>query len=215
MTPPTLHLVIDPLCGWCYGATSLFETLLDIDGLNVNVHCPGMFVGPRVKKISPQWKDFATSNDVRIEAISGQKFGTAYKNNLLNDNTATLDSEPPAIAILAAASLGLNPVTMLCAVQKAMFLDGQRISDVPVLTDIAVKNGLDEESFTTAYQTYANGEFARHAEKGRHFLVRINGNGFPSAALEHPLGTYTPLDISSYYGHPAQWRALVEKQIQA
>ncbi len=37
-----VHYFYDPMCGWCYGATALLETLLASDNLELIYHPGGM-----------------------------------------------------------------------------------------------------------------------------------------------------------------------------
>jgi putative protein-disulfide isomerase len=205
MTSATLHLVADPLCGWCYGASSLFEAALEVEGLDVEIHFGGMLMDGNRKQISPDWKGFVSPHDQRIQQVSGQVFGENYKNVLLNDYTAILDSEPPIKAILAAKSLGLHPVTMLGAIQKAMFFDGKRVADFVVLKSIAVENGLDGAAFEAAYKSISSKDIQSHIHEAHKKMQAMSGNGFPSAGLKKGEGYMTSLAIGSFYGNVDAW----------
>src|SRR5437899_7409366 len=80
----TLHYVFDPLCGWCYAAEPLVEAARGVPGLSVEFHGGGMMTGPNRRKITPEWRDYVMPHDHRIAQLSGQPFGAAYFDGLLN-----------------------------------------------------------------------------------------------------------------------------------
>lgn len=204
---PTLHLVVDPLCGWCYGATPLFQSSMDIEGLDIQVHGGGLLIDDRKKNITPDWKDFASAHDEKIEALSGQPFGKAYKNGLLNDTTAILDSEPPIKAMMAAEKLSKSGLAMLIALQKAMYFEGREVAKLETLSQIASEQGLSEEAFKKAYRSIQKADFDQHIATSRHVLGDIQGNGFPSAGLALNETKMLPLNMAHYYGNPDGWRS--------
>jgi len=199
------------MCGWCYGASSLFQASLAMKTIDIEVHCGGMLIDDRRKKITPEWRDFVAPHDKQIAALSQQEFGPAYKNNLLNDLTVVLDSEPPTTAILAAQSLGFHPLEMLIQVQKAMFYDGRKVAELRVLEDVAVENGLDREAFKKAYGACAGDKFRRHIADSQKLLSDILGGGFPSAAIETLNEGIEPLKIGHFYGEPQEWVDLLKQ----
>lgn len=106
MTGTTLHYVLNPLCGWCYGAAPLVQAAKSIPGLTVALHAGGMMTGNNRRQITDEWRNYVIPHDKRIAELTGQTFGEAYFNGLLRDTTAVMDSEPPITAILAAEALG-------------------------------------------------------------------------------------------------------------
>ena len=83
-----LHYVHDPLCGWCYAAAPLVKAARE--SLEVVAHAGGMLAGARRRAVTEDWRSYVMPHDRRIEALSGQPFGTAYFDGLLRDRTAVL-----------------------------------------------------------------------------------------------------------------------------
>ncbi|MGB0893744.1 MAG: DsbA family protein [Parashewanella sp.] len=198
-----LHFVVDPLCGWTYAAGPLMEQSLSIPNLLVQVHGGGMLTGDRRRPVTQEWRDFVRPHDLRIAKISGQTFGEAYYDKLLSDTSIVLDSTPATIAILSAQEIARLGVQMLNRVQYAYFGEGQKIFDIDTLIKLAVGLGIDQNSFKKAY-VESEKRIPQHFNQTSELLRQINGQGFPSAALEVN-GQYQPLDISRYYGKPQEW----------
>ena len=57
----TLHYIYDPMCGWCYAAAPLIQAARQIDGLNIELHAGGLWVGSQVKRITPELREFVVA----------------------------------------------------------------------------------------------------------------------------------------------------------
>ncbi len=204
---PTLHYIFDPLCGWCYGAAPLVEAARAVPGLTVAFHGGGMMTGSNRRQITPDWRGYVLPHDRRIEQLSGQPFGDAYVNGLLNDTTAMMDSAPPITAILAAEGLAGKGLDMLQRVQRAHYVDGLRIADVPVLVTLAQELGMDGAAFQAEYARQAGAATQRHIDASRALLVQVGGQGFPTFVLDDGGGKLSVIDIGDYLGQPAKLQA--------
>ncbi|CNH51745.1 DsbA family protein [Yersinia pekkanenii] len=199
-----LHYIFDPLCGWCYGAASLVQTAQSIPELTLILHGGGMMSGSNRRQIDNQWRDYVMPHDKRIAELSGQHFGDAYFNNLLNDTSAIMDSTPPITAILAAEEQARRGADMLHRIQQAHYIEGRRIADTQVLTEIAADIGLSSDAFIPAFKT-AQTISAQHIAESRALLANVHGHGFPTFVLQNKQGKMTVLPISEYYGNPTGW----------
>ncbi len=133
----------------------------------------------------------------------------AYREGLLRDHTALLDSEPPTTAVLAAEQSAGRGLDFLDAVQTAHYLDGRRVADLPVLEEIAVEIGLDRPAFQAAYES-CRGETTRaHFAQSRALLARMGGEGFPTLVLERD-GDLAVLDYDPYFRDVAGWRRALQ-----
>lgn len=204
---PTLHYIFDPLCGWCYGAAPLVEAARAVPGLTVAFHGGGMMTGSNRRQITPEWRGYVLPHDRRIEQLSGQPFGDAYVNGLLNDTTAMMDSAPPITAILAAEVLAGKGLDMLQRVQRAHYVDGLRIADLPVLLALAQELGLDGAAFQAEYARQAGAATQQHIDASRALLAQVGGQGFPTFVLDDGSGKLSVIDIGDYLGQPAKLQA--------
>ncbi|ATM87205.1 MULTISPECIES: DsbA family protein [Yersinia] len=212
MASTKLHYIFDPLCGWCYGAAPLVQAAQDIPNLALVLHAGGMMSGLNRRQIDNQWRDYVMPHDQRIAALTGQTFGDAYYNDLLNDTSAVMDSTPPITAILAAESLGGRGADMLHRIQQGHYVEDRHISDASVLAELATDIGLNSDEFIHAFN--ATQEISiQHINKSRIFLEKMRGHGFPTFVLQDNQGKLTVLPASEYYGDPSAWSKMLKKSI--
>lgn len=198
-----LHYVFDPLCGWCYAAAPLIKAAREV--IPVVGHAGGMLAGPRRRRITDDWRDHVMPHDRRIEMLSGQPFGTAYFDGLLRDHAAILDSAPPTTAMLAADQLGGRGLDLLARIQTAHYVEGRRIAEREVLTELALDIGLERERFVAAFDGLAGAPTEAHFAQSRQFLHEIGGNGFPTFVLE----TEQQRELvasANFLGNPQAWK---------
>ncbi|MBO9513920.1 MAG: DsbA family protein [Variovorax sp.] len=207
----TLHYIFDPLCGWCYAAAPLVGAARAIPGLQVELHGGGMMTGTNRRTITPEWRSHVIPHDRRIAELSGQPFGAAYFDGLLNDGGAVLDSAPPLTAILAAQAVADRGVDMLDRVQRAHYVEGRRIAEPAVLHELAQDIGLPAAGFASAFQELVGESTFRHIAFSRQWLARADGRGFPTFALEAPTAQVTPIDAGRYLGQTAAWTTQLER----
>ncbi|WP_050316673.1 DsbA family protein [Yersinia enterocolitica] len=203
-----LHYIFDPLCGWCYGAAPLVKVAQDIPKLMLVLHGGGMMSGANRRQIDSQWRGYVMPHDRRIAQLTGQIFGDDYFNKLLNDTSVIMDSTPPIAAILAMEELAGRGAAMLHRIQHAHYVEGHRITDTRVLTELAVELGLNSDEFIHTYNT-ALITSSQHIAESRTLLAKVHGHGFPTFALEDEQGKITPLPANEYYGNPSGWHELL------
>ncbi len=208
---PVLHYIFDPLCGWCYAAAPLLAAARALPGLEIQWHAGGMLSGPARRTITPDWRAHVMPHDERIAKLTGQPFGDAYYNGLLNQVGATLDSTPPIAAMLAAEAMDGRGLDFLARAQAAHYVEGRQIATLAVLQALAHDLGLDPLSFTTHYEIALAGDTARHIEESREWLQASGGQGFPTFVFEFTDGASgrrvaQRIDMGPWLGNPAGWQ---------
>ena len=198
-TATVLHYIYDPLCGWCYGAAPLISAAREV--LPVSAHAGGMMSGTSRQPVSDTLRNYVMPHDKRIATLTGQPFGDAYFNGLLHDQGAVFDSEPPISAVLAAEALSGRGLDLLARIHIAHYVEGRRIAEVAVLTDLAVELGIDSAAFAAGYASISGAETRHHITDSRHLLARAGGHGFPTLVLERN-GNLEALDIGPWLGRP-------------
>ena len=143
---------------------------------------------------------------VGIALVSGQPFADAYFDGLLRDTAAVMDSTPPIAAILAAQQGSGRGLEMLHRLQRAHYVEGRRIADTPVLSELAADIGLDRATFDAAMQHAAGSTTSRHIEESCALLSEAGGHGFPTLVLQVPDRNRFTLDIGPYLGKPEAWK---------
>lgn len=215
-----LHYIFDPLCGWCYAAAPLVKAAREVPGIQVQWHAGGMLTGAHTRTITADWREKVMASDQRIAEMTGQPFGEAYFNGLLNDIGAPLDSEPPTTALLAAEALSGQGLEMLSAQQKAHYVDGRRISDPAVLRELAASIGLDSAAYDAAYAEQSGAATHEHIADSRQWLGMVQGQGFPTLALEfdHPeqpgQRAVQRLELGEWLGDVSGWKQQLAEWVE-
>ncbi|MEC5399713.1 DsbA family protein [Uliginosibacterium sp. H1] len=198
----TLHYIYDPLCGWCYAAAPLIEAAAALPGLRIDMHAGGMMAGSARRPVTEGLRNYVLPHDERITKMTGQPFGDAYRDGLLRDTTAVLDSEPPITGILAAERLVAGGgLRMLHRVQQAHYVEGQRIADAAVLEACAKDIGLDTTAFSQACAEQAGAKTQAHIDASRRMLDEVGGSGFPTVVLQTSEGVGR-VELGEFLGQP-------------
>ena len=204
MAEPILHYVYDPLCGWCYAAEPLIQAAAAA-GVPIILHGGGLWERP---VHAPEAKRrMMRSTDGRIAELTGQVFGAAYLDGLLVDPATIWHSRPTIAAVLAADRLQSGQgLTLMSAIQRAHYVDGRRVVQDQVLTDIAVSIGLDATAFAAALQDVGVDQHVQHT---RGLMDEYDLHGFPAFLIQN-VGTYVRLPHETLYGQPNAFLATVK-----
>jgi putative protein-disulfide isomerase len=212
MTKSVLHYIYDPLCGWCYGSSSLVQAALSVEGLGFAMHGGGMLAGAARQLVTGRLRELVLEHIRRITALTRQPFSEAYTKGLLGDPTAMLDSEPSTAAILAAHAVAGRGPEMLARIQKAHYVDGWRLVERKELVSLATEIGLDSAAFESQFTRMLGTIVQSHIAESRSLLSRVGGQGFPTFVLELN-GSLHTLDNSRWMGNPDGWRAALEAKV--
>lgn len=159
----------DPLCGWCFGFTKVFEKVersfgdraeikIVMGGLKVD---DSIIINDRVKKlISKNWKT--------VMERTGQRLA-ADRAAMLPDGA--YNSEPPCRAVVTIRSLKPDAaIPYYKAIHRAMYLHVKNINDPILLSKLAAEHGVPAELFEKHFnsekiksETRADFEFSKKA----------------------------------------------------
>lgn len=206
---PTLIYVHDPLCGWCYAAAPLIAAAASIPGLRVELHGGGLFTG---QSASPSMRQHIVASDQRIGQLSGQPFGEAYVNGLLRDPAAVFDSRPPIAAILLAEEERGQGLALLRRIQRAHYVEGQKVSDIAVLAALAGELGLGDD-FAARLEAFPAERLAAHLQTAHDWLKQAGAGGYPTLIWKHR-DSLQVLDIAPFLGHPEEWKDMLAGLVQ-
>ena len=143
LPPGTLIALVDPLCGWCWGAAPALARLAE-SGLRLEVVASGLFIGDR--PVTPDFAAYAWENDQKIRALTGQTFSDAYREKVLGQADGKLDSGPATLALTAVQQRAPEKVlATLHALQAARWVDGLDVTSEAVVADVLRRAGLDED----------------------------------------------------------------------
>ncbi|MCB4767564.1 DsbA family protein [Ancylobacter sp. Lp-2] len=137
--------LFDPLCGWCYGAGPALGTLAANPVFSLELAPTGLFAGTGARPLDDGLAAHAWANDQRIEALTGQRFSRAYRDQVLADRRRAFDSGPATLALTAvhlAAPEGER--VALAALQHGRYVEGRDITDPMVLASLLDAAGFPE-----------------------------------------------------------------------
>ncbi|MDX1300953.1 DsbA family protein [Photobacterium sp.] len=201
----TVHYFYDPMCGWCYGATTLIEAIAKSHHLTLKLH-PGGMISSCV--VEPTFRDHILKNDTAISELTGARFGQVYLERVTSTDEFVLDSYLPIRAILVADSLGMDPFLMLKAIQKAHYVDGKSVNKRTTLEEIATQLGLDQALWNEKMQTEESLEHAA-VDNSHQLMTRLKVQGYPTLFLEDN-DQFIRLPHTKYYGQGEKWHTFLE-----
>jgi putative protein-disulfide isomerase len=139
-----LTYLMDPFCGWCYGASPALQALRAEPGIQITIAPTGLFAGDGSRPMNAEFARFAWTNDQRIASLTGQRFTEAYRTQLLDDHSKRFDSGPATRALTAVQlTAPERELDALGALQLARYVDGRDTADLAVLAAILGELGLD------------------------------------------------------------------------
>lgn len=171
-----------------------------------------MMAGPARRPVTAELRGFVLPHDQRIAQLTGQPFGAAYRDGLLNDTSAVLDSEPPIAAVLAADVLAGRGLDLLARLQTAHYVEGRRIAERPVLEALAAEIGLEGEPFSTALHAVKDGPVQHYIGQTHALMQRLGLQCFPSFTLECA-GSWRRIDIGPFMGRSAEFADRLRGQL--
>ncbi|CAM3577837.1 DsbA family protein [Pseudoalteromonas maricaloris] len=203
-----VHYFFDPMCGWCYGATSLLDAIAANSDLKLELHPGGMIANQSIEKA---FRNHILTSDARIASITGAQFGKGYIQRVKSNDPMILDSYITARAIITAEQLGIAPLNMLKTIQHAHYIEGKQVNRTEVIEGLAVELGLDKNHWQQAMLANQGAEQTKIAQS-RLLMQKLQVTGYPTLILEKH-EKQIKLPHTAYYGKPDAWRQLIDDYI--
>lgn len=182
LPPGTLIAVVDPLCGWCWGAAPALAKLAEA-GIRLEVVASGLFIGDR--PMTPDFATYAWENDQKIRALTGQTFSEAYRDRVLGNFEARFDSGPATLALTAVQIFEPEKaLAVLHALQGARWIDGLDVTDEAVVADVLRRTGIGEDAVAAflAEDEAVIETLNQRATFARELMGRLGARGVPTLA---------------------------------
>jgi putative protein-disulfide isomerase len=199
-----VHYFYDPMCGWCYGATALLETLQASDNVELIYH-PGGMINRQV--IAPSFKEHILKSDEQIGNLTGAVFATPYKVRLKSAENLIFDSYITIAAIVVAEEYGVNPLSMLKAIQTAHFQHGKQVELLETLQEIALSYGLDKTHWQEKMQQ-TESKVTELVQTSHRLMDHYQVQGYPTLIAETTNGP-KHLSHAAYYQNISEWKKIV------
>lgn len=136
----------DPMCSWCYGYSSVINTLADTH--QVEVVMGGLRAGETRplnaayrQQIQQHWRHVQEATGLPFDFENGMAEGFVY------------NTEPACRAVVTVQNLVPEyALPMLAAIQQAFYADAKDVTNVNVLADIASDFGIAHPLFLLTYE---------------------------------------------------------------
>lgn len=188
----SVRYLMDPLCGWCYGAAPTLQKLRNVPGVQLEIAPTGLFAGAGSRAMDADFAAYAWSNDERIERLTGQRFSPRYRSEVLGKHGQRFDSGPATLAMTAVQRTAPErEFDALRAIQEARYVDGLDTTDQAVLAgllrglqlDAAAEQLLQADAALTA----ANRERMADAQRD---MQQLGAQGVPNLVLVNAQGRH-------------------------
>lgn len=200
--PSTLTYLFDPLCGWCYGASPVVQQLVQQPNIQLQLAPTGLFSGTGGRVMDAGFADFAWSNDLRIQKLSGQRFTEVYHKQVLGQPGIRFDSGAATLALTAVSlTEPERELATLKLLQEARYVDGQDTSELTAVANILHKHGLvraAELVQTSDAQLMATNN--TRVQQAQQRMRSLGAQGVPALVLSQD-GTQRLLRSDLLFGH--------------
>ena len=184
--PIQVRYFFDPLCGWCYGAVPALKVLQGQPDIALSLAPVGLFADEAARPMDSGMAAYAWANDQRIQALTGQVFSPAYRDQVLGDPTRLFDSGPATRALSAVQITAPGrELDTLHALQHARYVDGLATSEPAVLVALLKQWGL--QAAAQALQAGDAGLWAHTRErmqKARSAWQQLGLQGVPALQVQ-------------------------------
>ena len=190
MSATTVTYLFDPLCGWCYGASPAIQKLGQHATIQLELAPTGLFAGAGGRTMDAAFADYAWSNDMRIEKLTGQRFTEDYRTQVLGKSGSRFDSATATLALTAVAfATPQRELEALKALQEARYVHALDTCTVPVveklLRDMGLSAAADRLAAGDAELLTANAE---RVHKAQGLMQSFGAQGVPTLIVTDDKG---------------------------
>ncbi|PYF84169.1 putative protein-disulfide isomerase [Marinomonas alcarazii] len=203
-----VHYFFDPMCGWCYGASSLLGVLADMPEFEVIYHPGGMI--PK-QAIDPSFRQHILQADKQIALMTKAHFGDAYKARVAGTGDFIVDSYSTTRAFFVGQEMGIKAHVMLAAIQKAHYQDGKHLDELDTLAELAASMGLDKATWNEK-MAQSEAKMLSKVEESHRLMGKLRISGYPTMIIERK-DQLTWLEHSKYYGRTAEWEGYLAELV--
>ena len=129
--------LLDPLCGWCYGASPVLQQLGQLPGIQLELAPTGLFAGAGGRTLDAEFAQYAWANDMRIQKLTGQRFSEKYRSEVLGKLGSRFDSTATTLALTAVAlTAPTRELAALKVLQQARYVQALDTCDGTVVAQL-------------------------------------------------------------------------------
>lgn len=191
MSATTVTYLFDPLCGWCYGASPAIQKLGQHATIQLELAPTGLFAGAGGRTMDAAFADYAWSNDMRIEKLTGQRFTEDYRTQVLGKHGSRFDSATVTLALTAVSlTAPQRELEALKILQEARYVHALDTCAVPVVEKLLRDMGLSAAAdCLAAGDTGLLTANAARVHKAQGLMQRFGAQGVPTLIVTDDNGS--------------------------
>lgn len=215
MASPILNWIIDPLCGWSYGALPLINAIEEKFSHLQRLHLGGLYDEDHQPQMTAAMRTQIIHYDEQIHQLTGVSFGDDYKNGLLKDSTLKMSSIPATHALLSIEQTRGHDsmLALLNLIQQAYYQKGLNVTQYDVLAQLGTELGISLDQWSKYLDAVDQNQLDQHIDHSRQLLSRVRGQGFPTVIFENQHAEIGQVPIHGFYGKPQDFVRFVEQQL--
>jgi len=185
MSEKIIHIVVDPMCSWCWGfAPEVHKLRAAARGLATVRPIVGGLRPGTTEVMDDAMKQYISHHWEQVHEKTGQPFD----HSLFERDDFIYDTEPGCRALVAVRELAGDEAAldMVDALHEAFYARARDIAKADVLAEVAGEQGMDVDAFRTALDSDAMKQMTL-----RDFQIarQLGVTGFPTVVCEERTGT--------------------------
>ena len=198
MTGDKFIIIYDSFCGWCFAASPVFDALVE-SGAKVEMYHRHLFQGANEVHMGAGMGAQIMQMIPRIEDLSGQTFGEAFKTNIAMSPTEVVESGLSAQAAALVHGQGAEKENALRGrIETLHFQRGMSALDRDTIVAAAIAEGVAPEQAARIGTPELAAEAAALAAKADELMTTVGARGVPTV-LRVRNGQVSAFDHHAYF----------------
>lgn len=201
MTDEKLILIYDTFCGWCYGASPVFDALAK-SKTEIEVLHRHLFQGANAPRMSDGKGAQILQTIPHVEALTGRAFGEAFKTNIAQSETEVLESGLSAQAAALIHDQGPErEFALRRRLENLHFREGMSSANRNEIVKALIAEGVARGEAERIGSPELEKKAANLAAKADALMEAVGSCGVPTV-LRVQGDTLTQLDHQAFYARP-------------
>ncbi|MEO1494294.1 MAG: DsbA family protein [Pseudomonadota bacterium] len=200
MSDEKITIIYDTYCGWCHGASEVFDEI-EKSGADVEVFHRHLFQGDNRPKMSEGKGEQIVGKLIpQIEALTGQTFTQVYKDKIAGSDTEVLASKYSAQAAALVHDQGAEwEFAIRRRLEDLHFGQGVSSTDRDAIIAALIDEGIAPEEAEKLGTPELEAKAEALADRARALMAAAGSRGVPTV-LQGTGDNMRLIDHQSYYG---------------
>jgi len=208
MSDEKITIIYDTYCGWCHGASEVFDTI-EASGAEVEVLHRHLFEGDYRPKMSEGKGEQIVEHLIpQIEQLTGQQFTQAYKDNIAGSPTEVLASAYSAQAAALVHDQGADrEFAIRRRLENLHFGQGVSSTDRAAIVAALIEEGVAPQEAKKLGTPELEARAEVIADRAKALMAAAGSRGVPTV-LQGSGDAMRLVDHQSYYGRASDIREI-------